>query len=195
MALKPGAGLAKWELAVTTKLVSEYRRRSRILQHYEFDDLVQECLLHWVTVRAGLGPDPDNPPLGYMAKVLRNWLTDLVRERGTDKRSGDLDTVSLDASIDGSEDGMTLAEMLDVSASGSAADDHEAHHHLRLDLLHACVQLTPSQQRLCLLLGEEGLSVKAAAELLGVPRSTLYEEIHRIRKLFAEHGLQIYLRG
>jgi RNA polymerase sigma factor (sigma-70 family) len=195
MALKPGAGLAKWELAVTTKLVSEYRRRSRTLQHYEFDDLVQDCLLHWVTVRAGLVPDPDNPPLGYMAKVLRNWLTDLVRERGTDKRSGDLDTVSLDASNDGSEDGMTLAEMLDVSASGSAAGDHEAHHHLRLDLLHACVPLTPSQQRLCLLLGEEGLSVKAAAELLGVPRSTLYEEIHRIRKLFAEHGLEIYLRG
>jgi RNA polymerase sigma factor (sigma-70 family) len=195
MALKPGAGLAKWEIAVTTKLVSEYRRRSRILQHYEFDDLVQECLLHWVTVRAGLDHDPDNPPLGYMARVLRNWLTDLVRERGTDKRSGDLQTVSLDAAIDGFEDGTTLAELLDVPDSSSATGDLETHHFLRLDLLNTCVQLTPSQQQLCLLLGEEGLSVKAAAEQLGIPRSTLYEEIHRIRKHFADHGLEIYLRG
>jgi hypothetical protein len=46
MALKPGDGLAKWELSVTTKLVNEYRRRSQILERYEFDDLVQDCLLH-----------------------------------------------------------------------------------------------------------------------------------------------------
>ncbi len=195
MALKPGAGLAKWEIAVTTKLVSEYRRRSRTLQHYEFDDLVQECLLHWVTVREALAPDPDNPPLGYMAKVLRNWLTDLVRERGTDKRSGDLQTVSLDAAIDGSEEGTTLAELLDVPDSSSTSGELETQHFLRLDLLNTCVELTPAQQRLCLLLGEEGLSVKAAAEQLGIPRSTLYEEIHRIRKHFADHGLEIYLRG
>jgi len=195
MALKPGVGIAKWEIAVTTKMVSDHRRRSRILERYEFDDLVQDCLLHWITVRTSLDRDPDNPPLGYMAKVLRNWLTDLMRERGTDKRSGDLETLSLDASIDGSEDAMTLAEMLDASESGDSASDHEARHHMRLDLLRACAHLTPAQQRLCLLLGEEGQSVKAAAEQLGIPRGTLYEEINRIRKLFAEHGLEIYLRG
>ena len=195
MALKPGAGLARWEIAVTTKLVNEHRRRSRILQHYEFDDLVQDCLLHWVTVRTNLERDPDNPPLGYMATVLRNGLIDLVRERGTDKRAGDLETVSLDASIDGSEDGMTLSELLDLSEPGTAAGDGESLNDLRLDLLRACALLTPAQQRLCLLLGEEGLSVKAAAELLEIPRGTLYEEINRIRKLYAEHGLQIYLKG
>ena len=195
MALKPGVGIAKWELAVTTKMVSDHRRRSRILERYEFDDLVQDCLLHWITVRTSLDRDPDNPPLGYMAKVLRNWLTDLMRERGTDKRSGDLETLSLDASIDGSEDAMTLAELLDASESGDSASEDEAHHHMRQDLLRACEHLTPAQQRLCLLLGEEGQSVKAAAEQLGIPRGTLYEEINRIRKLFAEHGLEIYLRG
>ena len=137
--------------------------------------------------------DPVNPPLGFMATVLRNWLADLVRERGTDKRSGDLDTPSLDASIDGSEDGMTLAELLDVSQSRDSASDGETHHHMHLDLLRASAHLTPAQQRLCLMLGEEGLSVKAA-EHLGIPRGTLYEEINRIRKLFADHGLEIYLR-
>ena len=195
MALRPGVGLDGWEIAVAKKLVGEYRRRSRILERYEFEDLVQDCLLHWITVRGSLDRDPANPPLGYMATVLRNWLADLVRKRGTDKRSGDLDTPSLDASIDGSDDGMTLAELLDVSQSRDSAGDGETHHHMHLDLLRACAHLTPAQQRLCLMLGEDGLSVKAAAEQLGIPRGTLYEEINRIRKLFADHGLEIYLRG
>ena len=195
MALRPGVGLDGWEIAVAKKLVGEYRRRSRILERYEFEDLVQDCLLHWITVRGSLDRDPANPPLGYMATVLRNWLADLVRKRGTDKRSGDLDTPSLDASIDGSEDGMTLAELLDVSQSRDSAGDGETHHHMHLDLLRTCAHLTPAQQRLCLMLGEEGLSVKAAAEQLGIPRGTLYEEINRIRKLFADHGMEIYLRG
>ena len=195
MALRPGVGLDGWEIAVAKKLVGEYRRRSRILERYEFEDLVQDCLLHWITVRGSLDRDPANPPLGYMATVLRNWLADLVRKRGTDKRSGDLDTPSLDASIDGSDDGMTLAELLDVSQSRDSAGDGETRHHMHLDLLRTCAHLTPAQQRLCLMLGEEGLSVKAAAEQLGIPRGTLYEEINRIRKLFADHGMEIYLRG
>ena len=195
MALRPGVGLDRWEIAVAKKLVGEYRRRSRILERYEFEDLVQDCLLHWITVRRGLDCDPANPPLGYMATVLRNWLADLVRKRGTDRRSGDLDTPSLDATIDGSEDGMTLAELLDVSQSRDSAGDGETHLHMHLDLLRTCAHLTPAQHRLCLMLGEEGLSVKAAAEHLGIPRGTLYEEINRIRKLFADHGLEIYLRG
>jgi RNA polymerase sigma factor (sigma-70 family) len=196
MALKLGNGLDKWELAVTYKLVSEYRRRSRLLERYEFDDLVQDCLLHWIGVRKKLAHDPDNPPVGYMAQVLRNKLTDWMRERGAEKRAGDLHTVSLDATVDGSEDGMTLAESLETSESAQSGGQGETHrHHVRLDLLRALALLTPAQQRLCLLLGEEGLSAKEAAEQLRIPRGTLYEEIRRVRKVFAEYGLGDYLKG
>lgn len=41
MALKAGEGLQRWEIAVTKKLVGEFRRRSRSLAREEFDDLVQ----------------------------------------------------------------------------------------------------------------------------------------------------------
>ena len=53
-------------------------------------------------------------------------------------------------------------------------------------------KLTPRQRRLCALLGEEGLSIKEAAARLRIPRGTLYEEIKRIRKVFADHGLGDY---
>lgn len=196
MALKPGDGLDKWELAVTKKVVGEFRRRSRIIARHEFDDLVQDCLLHWIAVRRTLVRDPDNPPVGYMAQVLRNKLTDSMREQSADKRAGDLQKVSLDATVDGSEDGMTLAESLDASRTARSGEGGETDlHHARMDLLRVLVLLTPAQRRLCLMLGEQGQSVKEAAEHLRIPRGTLYEEIKRIRKVFAEHGLADYLKG
>jgi len=196
MALRPGDGLDKWEIAVAKKLVGEFRRRSRILARDEFDDLVQDCLLHWIGVRRRIAPDPDNPSVGYMAQVLRNKLTDLMREQGAEKRAGHLGAISLDATVDGSDDGMTLAESLDASESAHSGEDGETQrHHLRMDLLRALVRLTPAQQRLCLMLGEEGLSIKEAAEKLRIPRGTLYEEIKRIRQIFADFGLDDYLKG
>jgi DNA-directed RNA polymerase specialized sigma24 family protein len=55
-------------------------------------------------------------------------------------------------------------------------------------------RLTPEQRRLCDLLGAQGLSIKEASEKLRIPRATLYEEIKRIRKIFALHGLDDYLQ-
>ncbi len=147
MALKPGDGLDKWEIAVAKKVVGEFRRRSRILGREEFDDLVQDCLLHWIGVRRKLAPDPDKPPVGYMAQVVRNKLTDLMREQGAEKRAGDLSAISLDATVDGSEDGTTLAESMDASESTQAGDMGETHrHHVRMDLLRAMARLTPASR-------------------------------------------------
>jgi DNA-directed RNA polymerase specialized sigma24 family protein len=66
---------------------------------------------------------------------------------------------------------------------------------------HACIdigrvleRLTPVQRQLCQMLGAEGLTIKEAAERLRIPRGTLYEEIKRIRKVFADQGLGDYLK-
>lgn len=83
MALKQGNGLQGWEIAVTKKLIGEFRRRSRSLYREEFDDLLQECLMHWLEVRRQVVPDPGGPPIAYMARVVRNKLIDLARERET----------------------------------------------------------------------------------------------------------------
>lgn len=195
MALKAGEGLHRWEIAVTKKLVGEFRRRFRSLAREEFDDLMQDCLAHWIMVRQKLQFDPAAPPVAYMAQVVRNKLTDLIREQEADKRAGDQDALSLDASIDGSDDGVTLAELL---ADNEAPQPGEAGaidpRHARIDIDRALARLTPAQRRLCQMLGEEGLSIKEAAERLRIPRGTLYEEIKRIRKVFADHGLGDYLK-
>ena len=196
MALVYGNGLQQWEIAVAKKLVGEFRRRSRRLEREEFDDLMQDCLTHWVEVRARLTPSADDPPIAYMARVLRNKLTDLIREQGATKRGGDLDTVSLDAAFEDDDNAPTLADLIDGATSGAAGettagDGRDA----RIDIARAMKNLTPRQRRLCALLGEEGLSIKEAAARLRIPRGTLYEEIKRIRKVFADHGLGDYFVG
>jgi RNA polymerase sigma-70 factor (ECF subfamily) len=128
-----------------------------------------------------------------MAQVLRNKLTDLVREMTADKRAGDPGALSLEAPIDGTDDGLTLG---DVLADEQAAPDCGGidSRHARIDLMRVSALLTPAQQRLCLLLAEEGLSIKEAAERLRIPRGTLYEEIKRIRRIFEQQGLGNYLK-
>jgi RNA polymerase sigma-70 factor (ECF subfamily) len=130
-----------------------------------------------------------------MAQVIRNKLTDLIREREADKRAGEKEALSLDAALDGSDDGLTLADLL---AEEESAQQDEAgavdRHHARIDIDRALARLTPVQRQLCRMLGEEGLTVKEAAERLRIPRGTLYEEIKRIRRVFADQGLGDYLK-
>lgn len=130
-----------------------------------------------------------------MAQVVRNKLTDLIREQAAEKRAGEHETLSLDAALDGSDDGLTLADQL---ADDESAQQDEAgavdHRHARIDIGRALGRLTPIQRQLCQMLGEEGLSVKEAAERLRIPRGTLYEEIKRIRRVFADQGLGDYLK-
>ena len=85
MALKEEQGLGNWEIATAKKLVNEYRRKHRILEREQFEDLMQECLAHWIVARRRIPPEPDpRPPVSYMAQVLRNKLTDMVREMTAD---------------------------------------------------------------------------------------------------------------
>jgi RNA polymerase sigma-70 factor (ECF subfamily) len=93
-----------------------------------------------------------------------------------------------------SDDAPTLADLVDAATSGPLGEEHPVDRNdARIDIARALQRLTPRQRRLCTLLGEQGLSIKEAAERLRIPRGTLYEAIKRIRKIFAEHGLEAYL--
>ena len=195
MGLEQGQGLGGWEIATAKKVVAECRRRYRILEREEFEDLMQECLTHWVVVRRRIPPEPDAPPpVAYMAQVVRNKLTDLVREMTADKRAGDPGAFSLEEPVDGSEDGLTLGEVLADERVDPASSGGLDTRHARIDLDRAMALLTPAQQRLCRMLGEEGLSIKEASEKLRIPRGTVYEEIKRIRRIFDLQGLGDYLK-
>jgi len=184
-----------WEIAVAKQLIGRFRSRWRSLERESFEDLLQECLLHWYGVRNKFDPARETPPRAFMAQVVQNKLADLLREYDADRRKVNYVAASLDAPCGDREDGPTLIDALanapheDVTRSRerSAAD-------ARIDIEVALARLGPAQRRLCRLLGEQGLTVQEASRLLGLPRGTIYEELKRIRKIFAELGLQDYLR-
>ena len=195
MASTPGAGFMQWEIAGTRKLVGEFRRRSRNLAREDFDDLIQDCLVHWLMVRGRLISEPDKPPIAFLARVIRNKLTDRVRGQISGKRGGGLDAVSLDTLIAEGGEGRALD---DCRAMFALAPDGEVYgvddRHVCLDVSRVFARLTPAQQRLSLLLSEEGLSITEAGARLNLSRGKLYTEIKRIRKIFTAQGLADYFK-
>jgi len=65
---------------------------------------------------------------------------------------------------------------------------------LKIELSRAYQKLTPQQQELCKLLGEEGMSINEACKHFDKHRSNIYRDVLRIRKLFEEEGLKDYLK-
>ncbi len=182
-----------WEIAVAKELIGRFRSRWRGLEREGFEDLLQECLLHWHGVRGQFDPKRDVAARAFMARVLRNKLMDVVRELESDRRKINQIADSLDQPLGDDAEGPSLLESMaavtgdDAAASRLGAD-------ARIDLEVALARLTPAQQALCRLLGEEGLNVQEASRRLGVPRATLYDELKRIRTIFATLGLDDYLQ-
>ena len=183
-----------WELAIAKKLVREFHATSRALQHDEADDLLQEVLLHWYHARASHDPMGKASIRTYMARVVRNKLIDLIRERESDKEKVNILAVPTEIMHEGEPGSTTDDAGGDPPEPEEAREHRDAEQSFYLDLARALARLTPRQRELCQLLLDQDLSMVEASQRLGVPRSTLYEELKHIRTIFKALGLDAYLR-
>ena len=183
-----------WEIAVAKKLVNEFQERWSCLEREDFDDLLQECLTHWYFAKDDYDPGRVASQKTFMGRIIRNKLTDLVREREADKRKIAHLSISLDEPLGDDEDSPALIDKIDDGSINDASHNHFLEIQLKIDLSKALQKLTPQQKSLCRLLGEKGLTVKEASEYLKTPRSTIYDELKRIRTIFMKEGLEDYLK-
>ncbi len=183
-----------WEVAVVCKLVKEFQRQWTCLAREEFDDLLQECLSHWVVVKAQFDPKREASIKTFMGRIIRNKLTDLVRERESDKRKLGHLAISLDAPLTDEAEAPTLLDKLDEHACGDLPDLSFLGIQIKIDMATALKKLTARQQTLCQLLGEQGMTIQEASTALGISRSTLYDELKCIKALFIKTGLDDYLK-
>ena len=114
-----------------------------------------------------------------------------VLKLSSDKRKVSIDSVSLDEPLSEDEDSPSYLDQL--SEDESYVSNLHITAQLKIDISRTIQKLTPQQQELCRLLGEEGLSITEASELLKTPRSTLYEDINRIKAIFQQENLHEYL--
>ena len=180
-----------WEVAVAYKLVKEFQRQWTCLAREEVDDLLQECLSHWVFVKAQYDPKREASLKTFMGRIIRNKLTDPVRERESDKRKLNHLAISLDAPLTDEVEAPTLLDKLDDLAGG---DRSSVAIQITIDINTALKKLTARQQTLCRLLGEQGMTIQEASTALGIPRGTLYDELKCIKARFIKMGLDDYLK-
>lgn len=182
-----------WELAIARTLIREFQSRWWSIAYDPEDDLMQDLLVHWLSVRREFDPRRRRSRNAFMRQVLRNKLFSIVRERETERRSADYHAVSLEQA--GQENSERARDSIDDQIVAlSSATPGFLHSEVRIDLAAALNQLTLSQRKICRLLGCEGLSVDEASRRLHVSRHTVYRELKRIRELFLQQGIEAYLR-
>ena len=181
-----------WEIAIARNLVNRFRAAWDSLNQVDIEDLMQECLLHWYQKKNKYNPDRNASIKTFMSRVVRNKLTDLVREYDTDKRKVSSQVVSLDQPI-GDDDQTTLLDKFEDDMESNLGHDHSLTAGASIDLENAISVLNPKQRELCRLLGPEGLTVLEASEYLKTPRTTIYDELKRIKEIFKKKGLDQYL--
>jgi RNA polymerase sigma-70 factor (ECF subfamily) len=184
-----------WEIAIAVKLVREFQHRWRPLALEPTEDLLQDCLIHWLAVRRGADPTRSAARNAFMGRVLRNKLMDMVRERESEKRKVNYDAVSLDDLVIDNEDGEELGDRRDGSAGQRQdGEDDVSKQDVRLDLLTVIRHLTPIQQRLCLLVVLHEATPEEISRRLRMTPDATAAELKRIREVFAQFGLDGYLR-
>jgi len=188
--LNYGGLFESWELGVAKKVISDYRREHKNLEREGFDDLLQECLIHWLDVRDQYDPARGASKKTYMAEVIGNVLGQMAEKTRTDKRKAIYESVSLDEPLNDDEDSPTLKDKIAQSDGVLPQIKSE----LKIELSKAFQKLTPQQQKLCKLLGEEGLTISEACRRLDKHRMIVYRELARIRELFEKEGLKDYLK-
>lgn len=193
MRLDYGGLFEGWELAIARRLIKAYQLEWPALGAQDFEDLLQECLLHWHGVRERYDGERGASPRTFMARVIRNKLMDIVRELEADKRKIAGLAVSLDAPPAGRQDDGTAESELGARLSDASSEEALQQRELAADLEEAMNALSVPQRALCEALLRNDFNMKQASEWLGTPRATLYDELKRIRRLFRKKGLDAYL--
>lgn len=150
------------------------------------EDLLQECLLHWLARRHLYKPGLGASLFTFMGKILRRKLLDILAEEMTHKRRVNQIAEPLEPPPDDDpEDGSPPPPSPEVPSE-------IPHLHLRLAVEGALATLHPDQVKLCELL-KEGKTVSEIAQELQKPRPTIYNELKRIREIFHKDGLHDFL--
>lgn len=171
-------------------MIKDAQRDYTCLRHESFDDLLQECLIYWFFVKDQYRPEAGASERTFLNRITRNKLADLARFEGRNKRrvfsmSESLDAMDSDDESIGKKERILMVEEQTISKI-TAADLPDA-------MARATADLSFRQKQLCRYLSE-GMSLVKAGEKMGIPRTTLQEEVKRIREAFRKEGLEEYLR-
>ena len=128
-----------------------------------------------------------------MAEVVQNKLKDEAGKLNSQKRIMSVIAESLNTPVNDEHDSKERIDL--VKNDGLVHRDYQNHEavELRSAVSRVLANLNPKQNNICNLL-TEGYTKVEIAELLSTKRTTLNDEINRIKKIFAREGLKEFLK-
>lgn len=172
----PQPNLQPDELSVIRHVVMDFLAARTELPGFEFDDLFQECAIHWWRQRPRYDTRRGASLFTYLHKVVKAKLHDIDRHHQSHGRGGRQPAVSLDA--------LLLSPGQPTRLANLSSGDAQQH----LDLDRAMKQLTERQRTIVSGL-YAGLDKSEIAQRLEVSRDTLHRDLARIRQIFRDEGL------
>ena len=175
------------ELQVAEAVVSEFCGPGKAFPHDEFETLLHDVLTTWHSERETHDAARGASLATYMRKVVRRDLLDRVKGVKSGKHRIIDEARSLLDPLGDDNNPLTLEEVLksrDPLSEGTVD--------IRINLAEALPQLNPRQRRI-IKLHLTGLTMTEIAAVLKVSRSTIHDEITRIRKFFECRDLRDYL--
>ena len=171
-------------------MIRNAQREYACMKNEGYEDLLQECLIHWFFIKDQYRPEAGASERTFLNRIMRNKIADLTRRRFSNKRKVFYMSESLDAMGDDEESISAKEKILMVEEQTvskiTAADLPDA-------MLRATSNLSFRQKQICRYLSE-GMSQVKVGETMKIPRTTLQEEVKRIREVFRKEGLEEYLR-
>ena len=151
---------------------------------------MQECLVHWFFTKDQYRAEEGAEEKTFLNRIICNKLADIARVKGAYKRkvlymSESLDAMCDDEDLIGKKERALMVEE-QVVEKITTADLPDA-------MARATANLSFRQKQICQYLSE-GMSQVKAGEKMNIPRTTLQEEVKRIREVFRKEGLEEYLR-
>lgn len=175
-----------WELDLIRSVVLDFLSTRSQSPDFEFDDLVQECTVHWWRRRSEYDESRGASKSTFLRSVVRARLLDIERAWKAAKRGRGRRPLSLDASISDDDERQMLRETL------RAPGDFESPVGTATDLQRLTARLS-ERQRKVIAGAAAGLTRTELSQRLRVSRDTLHEELRRIQQVFREEGLAPYL--
>jgi RNA polymerase sigma factor (sigma-70 family) len=179
------------ELGVVMYLVHSYWRSNNCLRWvYEREELVQDCLIHWLDNRESYHAEMEVMRKTYMNVVVENYLRGRIRKRKAQKRRPGWEAILFSTPV-ADEEGTDLC-LGDTLGGNQDLEEDLATEERAAAIKNAMAELTNRQRRIAKA-KVDGTSMTAVAEELGITRDTVHRDLKRICKVFEDKNLKKFL--
>lgn len=179
-----------WEVYLVVNEIKKFKIINPCLKREDNEDLLQICLIGWHYKRKYFKRNLKASKKTYMHRVIKNILIDIVRKNVAEKRKINYLAESFDAFFEKENKNLNIAGIPEINKH---SNNYNFSNELRVDISKIIEVLTKRQRLIINIYFYSGYTAKETSKILKIARSTLYEEIKKIKATFSLFKMDKYL--